>query len=63
MILGLTLWDWVALAVYFCIVLGIGIWTARRVANTSDFFIGGRRFGKVMMVFSLSAREQAATTP
>lgn len=51
MILGLTLWDWVALAVYFFIILGIGIWTARRVANTSDFFIGGRRFGKVMMVF------------
>ncbi|MFA7691273.1 MAG: sodium:solute symporter family protein [Candidatus Hydrogenedentes bacterium] len=49
--LGLTLWDWAALAVYFCIVLIIGIWTARRVSNTSDFFIGGRRFGKTMMVF------------
>ncbi len=49
--LGLGLWDWVALAVYFCIILAIGFWTARRVSNTSDFFIGGRRFGKVMMVF------------
>ena len=49
--LGLGGWDWVAIGVYFSIVLGIGIWTARRVSNTSDFFIGGRRFGKVMMVF------------
>ncbi|HOH28055.1 MAG: Sodium/glucose cotransporter [Candidatus Hydrogenedentes bacterium ADurb.Bin101] len=49
--LGLSGWDWAALAVYFGIVVGIGVWSARRVSNTSDFFIGGRRFGKVMMVF------------
>ena len=49
--LGLSLWDWAALAVYFIVILIIGIWTARRISDTSDFFIGGRRFGKTMMVF------------
>ena len=49
--LGLSFWDWAALAVYFGAILVIGIWTARRISDTSDFFIGGRRFGKTLMVF------------
>ncbi|MCK5860997.1 MAG: sodium:solute symporter family protein [Candidatus Hydrogenedentes bacterium] len=49
--LGLGAWDWIALAVYFTGITAVGIWAARRVSNTSDFFVGGRRFGKTMMVF------------
>lgn len=50
-LLGLSFWDWLALAAYFAIILAIGWQTAKRVIDTSDFFIGGRRFGKIMMVF------------
>lgn len=49
--LGIDLWDWVALAVYFTAIAGIGLWSARRVSDTADFFMGGRRFGKAFMVF------------
>jgi len=49
--LGLAGWDWAALALYFGSIMALGVWTARRVSDTSDFFIGGRRFGKIMMVF------------
>lgn len=49
--LGLSGWDWGALAVYLLGITGIGVWTARKVKDTSDFFIGGRRFGKLFMVF------------
>lgn len=49
--LGLGGWDWAALFVYFLGIMALGLWTARRVSDTSDFFIGGRRFGKTMMVF------------
>jgi SSS family transporter len=49
--LGLTAWDWLALAAYLVIVTGIGLWTARRIKDTADFFMGGRNFGKVSMVF------------
>ncbi len=49
--LGLSIWDWFTLAVYFLGIICIGIWTARRVNDTADFFMGGRRFGKAFMVF------------
>ncbi len=49
--LGLSGWDWVALAVYFISTIAVGVWTVRRVKNTADFFMGGRRFGKTFMVF------------
>ncbi|MAG92601.1 MAG: hypothetical protein CMJ48_02445 [Planctomycetaceae bacterium] len=49
--LGLGLADWAVLAVYFVVILVIGIWSARRVKDMADFFMGGRRFGKVFMMF------------
>ncbi len=49
--LGISLWDWVALATYLVGITLIGVWTARKVKDTADFFIGGRRFGKTFMIF------------
>lgn len=49
--LGIGFWDWVALLAYFAGMVFIGIWTARKVRDTSDFFIAGRRFRKTFMVF------------
>ncbi len=49
--LGIGWWDWFALGLYLLGITAVGIWSARRVKDTADFFIGGRRFGKVFMVF------------
>ena len=43
--------DWIVLAAYFAVVLAIGIWSFSKVQNMSDFFMGGRRFGKIFMMF------------
>jgi Na+/proline symporter len=63
--LGLHFLDWVVLAVYFLVILGVGIWSMRKVKDMSDFFMGGRRFGKVFMMFfafgSGTSSEQAVS--
>ena len=49
--LGIGGWDWFALGLYLVGITALGVWTARKVKDTADFFIGGRRFGKTFMVF------------
>jgi len=49
--LGIGPWDWVALIFYFCLITGLGLYMARKVSDTSDFFMAGRRFGRVFMIF------------
>jgi Na+/proline symporter len=46
----LTCLDIVVLAGYFLVVVAIGIAGARRVKNVQDYYMGGRRFGKAMMI-------------
>ncbi len=36
--------DWIVLAGYLCVVLGIGIYFSRRNTSTEEYFVGGRRF-------------------
>lgn len=50
-LLGIGIWDWLALLIYLVGITGVGIWTVRKIKDTSDFFIGGRRFGKLFMIF------------
>jgi Na+/proline symporter len=49
--LGLDFWDWAILWTYLIGVTCIGLWSYRKVKNMADFFMGGRRFGKVFMMF------------
>lgn len=51
MLLGITLVDWFMLALYFGVTLALGFYTARKIKSTTDFFMGGRSFGKLFMVF------------
>lgn len=48
--MNLTTLDWCVLIAYFAIVVVIGIISTRLIHNREDFLMGGRRFGKVMMV-------------
>jgi len=63
--LGLGTADWVVLAFYLLGITAIGVWSARRVHTMDDFFMGGRRFGKVFMMFFAfgagTSSEQAVT--
>jgi Na+/proline symporter len=64
-LLGLHPADWAVLAGYFVVILLIGLWSLRKVKDMSDFFMGGRRFGKVFMMFfafgSGTSSEQAVS--
>src|SRR5687768_4627832 len=47
---GLKLIDLAMVVIYFAIVMGIGFWASRKVKTEEDFFLGGRRFGKGLLV-------------
>jgi len=49
--LGLKLVDWVVIVVYLFGITLIGFWAVRKVRSSASFFIGDRKFGKVMMAF------------
>jgi len=49
--LGLELVDWVVIVVYLAGITFIGLWAVRKVRSSASFFIGDRKFGKVMMAF------------
>jgi len=42
--------DIAAIMGYFVAVMAIGFWASRRVKDEKDFFMGGRRFGKGLLV-------------
>ena len=62
---GLGLADWIVLAVYLLGVTALGIWSYRRIKGMDDYFMGGRRFGKIFMMFfafgSGTSSEQAVS--
>ncbi len=43
--------DWLVLVFYLAVIAVIGVSAAKRVRNAASFFIGDRKFGKVMMMF------------
>jgi Na+/proline symporter len=49
--LGLKLIDWVVIVVYLIGITLIGFWAVRKVRSSASFFIGDRKFGKLMMAF------------
>ncbi len=44
-------WDWIVLIGSLVGITWIGVRAAARVSTSSDFFLGGNRFGKVFMLF------------
>lgn len=47
---GWKLIDLVAIVGYFAAVMTVGFWASRRVKDEGDFFLGGRGFGKGLLV-------------
>ncbi len=49
---GLIVLDIVVIVVYFSGMVGIGLWSMRRISNQEDYFLGGRTFGKIIQTFA-----------
>ena len=49
---GLPVLDIGVIIAYFMIIIIIGIWAMRRIRNQEDYFLGGRRFGKLIQTFA-----------
>jgi solute:Na+ symporter, SSS family len=49
---GLPVIDIIVIVVYFAVIIGIGIWSMRRIKNQEDFFLAGRRSGKILQTFA-----------
>ncbi|MGH9379510.1 MAG: sodium/proline symporter [Thermoanaerobaculia bacterium] len=50
------------LVAYLAVLLGVGVWAQRRVGDTADFHLGGRRLGPVVAALSASASSSSAWT-
>jgi SSS family solute:Na+ symporter len=50
-LLGLQTIDWIVLVLYLALMIMIGLWARRRVHTTSDFYQGGRSFGRWLITF------------
>src|SRR5438477_4861909 len=48
--MGLKALDWIVLVGYFVVISVIGVVATRLIRNREDYLMGGRRFGKVMMI-------------
>jgi len=49
--LGVHWLDWLVIIAYLLGIVLIGVWAARKVKSASTFFMGDRKFGKLMMTF------------
>ena len=47
---GLSILDLVVIGAYFLCLTIIGIMTYKSVKSTGDYFMGNRRFGKILMI-------------
>jgi Na+/proline symporter len=47
----LRLIDWLVIGAFLVLTFGIGIWTARGIKQSSDFFLSGRKLGPALQFF------------
>ena len=59
---GLASADLVVIVGYFVVILGIGFWAMRRIRTQSDYFLAGRRFGKVIQIFASFGQATSSDT-
>ncbi len=57
---GLPLIDLLVIALYFAAMIAIGVWSSRRIRNKEDYFLAGRRFGKLVQTFAAFGQATSA---
>lgn len=55
--------DYCVLFLYFAVMVGIGVWSMRRVKGQEDYFMGGRGFGKLLQTFAAFGAGTGAHEP
>lgn len=60
---GLSVIDLVVLVLYFGVIFYIGIRASMRVKNREDYFLGGRKFGKLTSTFASFGQATSADGP
>ena len=55
--------DYIVIAVYFLILIGIGIVTSMRIEKQEDYFLGGRSFGKLLQTFAAFGAGTGSSDP
>lgn len=51
----ISVWDLVIIAVYLIIMIGIGVYSIRRVKNSGDYYVAGRSFGPMVLMATVCA--------
>ena len=59
---GLMFIDIAVIVVYFSVLIGIGIWSMRRIHNQEDYFLASRGFGKFIQTFAAFGQGTSADT-
>lgn len=59
---GLTPLDYTVIVLFLGVNLSIGLWAMHGVRNREDFFLGGRRFGKLFQTFAAFGQATSAET-
>ena len=49
---GLTIWDITVLSIYFIVILYVAIRASLTIKNSEDYFMAGRKFGKLIQTFA-----------
>ncbi len=57
---GITLIDLLVIVAYFLLLVGLGVVAMFRIKNQEDYFLGGRRFGRILQ--TLTAFGQATSS-
>lgn len=47
----------IIMVIYLAVMIGIGVYSKRRIANTEDYHLAGRRLGPIMIAGTLAATE------
>jgi SSS family transporter len=56
----MTLLDWIVIAIYIAIIVGMASFLARRQKSSEDYFLGGHKMSYVSVGFSLLANQVSA---
>lgn len=50
--MDVTVFRWLAIFIFVCLLVGVGIYALRRTKNSNDFFLGGRNVGPWISAFA-----------
>ena len=59
---GLSIGDIIVLGLYLAVIFSIAFWSMTRIKNQEDYFMGGRRFSRIIQVFSAFGQATSADT-